>query len=69
MARRSRPGKWAVIFAEVPPDIKARLEAQAAVNQRSATGELIHLLGRYLDPLPGGDGEAIRARRTKGGKR
>lgn len=57
MARRSRPGEWSIIFAEVPPELKARLEAQAAANQRSATGELIYVLGKYLDPLPNSSGK------------
>ena len=50
MPKRKRPGDWAVIFAEVPPVLKAWLDAQAKANHRSATAELTHILESHLDP-------------------
>jgi hypothetical protein len=44
--RRTRPGEWAIIFAEVPPVVKAVLEERAAANRRSLTAELTVLLER-----------------------
>ena len=50
MPRRPRPGEWATLYAEIPPDLKAWLECQAKANMRSATAELITLLRSGLDP-------------------
>lgn len=49
MPRRPREGEWAVIYAEVPPILKAWLDAQADANHRSITAELITLLEAALD--------------------
>jgi hypothetical protein len=50
MARRTRPGEWATLYVEVPPELKEWLDAQAVANRRSMTAELIMLLERGLDP-------------------
>jgi hypothetical protein len=50
MGKRKRNGEWAVIFAEVPPALKAWLDAQAVANHRSSTAELIVILEGNLDP-------------------
>lgn len=49
-ARRKRPGEWAILYAEVPPVVKAALERRAKANRRSATAELIVLMERDLAP-------------------
>jgi hypothetical protein len=50
MPRRKRPGKWSVIFAEVPPELKDWLDAQARASRRSTTAELMLLLETHLNP-------------------
>lgn len=44
MPRRTRPGEWAVIYAEVKPDVKAWIESEAQANNRSATAELLTII-------------------------
>lgn len=67
MPRRKRPGEWAVLYAEIPPALKERLESQAIKNNRSTVGELIELLNKHLDQLP--DHKAERPRPATKGKK
>lgn len=48
MPKRKRPGEWAVIYAEVQPNLKVKLESRAKRNHRSATAELITILEAVL---------------------
>lgn len=47
---RNKKSESVVIFAEVSPELKAWLEAQAIANRRSLTSELKVVLENSLDP-------------------
>jgi hypothetical protein len=52
MPRRPRPGEWAVIYAEVPPELKGKLLAMANRSRRSLTAELTVALESYTANEP-----------------
>ena len=54
MPRRKRPGEWAVLYVEVPPELKAKMQAIADRHRRSLTAELIVALEAYTaeEPAP-----------------
>lgn len=66
MPRRKRPGNWAIIYAELPPDYKAWLEAWAAKNNRSMSGELKTMMEAAGCPHHLPDGPAPGPARRKG---
>ena len=52
MARRKRPGEWAIIYAEIPPALKDKLQAKADANRRSLTSELIVAIESHTEDAP-----------------
>jgi hypothetical protein len=69
MPRRTRPGEWAIIYAEVPPPLKRKLEAMAVRNLRSVTGEITLALNKHTadepDPAGGPEPEKAPAKKPK----
>jgi hypothetical protein len=64
MGRRKREGDWSIIYAEVPPELAARLEALARKNHRSKAAEVIMWL-ETLPPAPAVEPEPKRGRPRK----
>jgi len=54
MPRRPRPGEWAVMYLEVPPELKEKMQVKADRNRRSLTAEAIVALESYTadEPTP-----------------
>jgi hypothetical protein len=53
MPRRQRPGEWAILYAEIKPELHAALKERAATERRSVTAELTIALERHLGAKSG----------------
>jgi hypothetical protein len=48
MPRRKRPGEWTVLYVEVPPALKAQMQAKADENRRSLAAEVMIALEKHV---------------------
>jgi hypothetical protein len=67
MPRRKRPGVWAILYAELPPALKAKLDARAVRLRRSTTQELIVILESAMVDEP--EPSTVEAKPAKPKKR
>jgi hypothetical protein len=49
MPRKKREGEWRTLYAELPADLLDYLDARAARNNRTKTGELSQILSNLQE--------------------